>query len=46
MTSTSLLMFSPELSLYRELCNTSILASHTRINSLTPVSDQDRISPN
>ena len=29
MTSTSLLMFSPEFSLKGELCNTSVLSSHT-----------------
>ena len=29
MTSTSLLMFSPEFSLERELFNTSVLSSHT-----------------
>ena len=29
MTSTSLLMFSPEFSLEKELCNTSFLSSHT-----------------
>ena len=29
MTSTSLLMFSPEFSLERELCNTSVLSSHS-----------------
>ena len=29
MTSTSLLMFSPELSLEREVYDTSVLSSHT-----------------
>ena len=29
MTSTSLLMFSPEFNLERELCNASVLSSHT-----------------
>ena len=29
MTLTSLLMFSPELNLERELCNTSVLSPHT-----------------
>ena len=29
MTLTSLLMFSPELNPERELCNTSVLSSHT-----------------
>ena len=29
MTSTSLLMFSPEFNVARELCNASVLSSHT-----------------
>ena len=34
MTSTSLLMFSPEFSLKRELCNTSVLMfSYTLIKT-------------
>ena len=33
MTSTSLLMFSPEFSLERELFNTSVLSSHTWIKT-------------
>ena len=33
MTSTSLLMFSPEFSLKGELCNTSVLSSHTWIKT-------------
>ena len=33
MTSTSLLMFSPEFSLERELLNTSVLSSHTWIKT-------------
>ena len=33
MTSTSLLMFSPEFNLKRELCNTSVLSSHTCIKT-------------
>ena len=33
MTSSSLLMFSPEFNLERELCNTSVLSSHTSIKT-------------
>ena len=29
MTLTSLLMFSPEFNLKKELCNTSVISSHT-----------------
>ena len=35
MTLTSLLMFSPEFNLERELCNTSVLSSHTSIITQT-----------
>ena len=33
MTSTSLLMFSPEFNVARELCNASVLSSHTWIKT-------------
>ena len=33
MTLTGILMFSPEFSLKRELCNTSVLSSHTWIKT-------------
>ena len=34
MTLTSLLMFSPEFNMERRLCNTSVLSSHTRTETL------------
>ena len=33
MTSTSLLMFSPEFNLERELCNSTVSSSHTLIKT-------------